>query len=125
MAQISIISGHIGRDAERKTVGEHTVVEFSVAETTKKGGKEYTSWFRVTVWDNYGNALLSHLVKGAKCSINGELIAREYTDRDGNTRLSLDVRAGEVNVPYREEVSAETRRPPASPNVDVDDDIPF
>ena len=120
MAHIAVINGRIGRDAETKQVGDTTVVEFSLAETTKRGSTEHTSWFRVSVWGRYGDALKDSLRKGVKCSVAGELLAREYTDRDGNKRTSLDISANEVNVPYAE------RSEPQSQNGDFrDDDLPF
>ena len=40
------LAGHLGRDAETKTVGDQTVVEWSMAFTSKQKDKETTTWFK-------------------------------------------------------------------------------
>ena len=120
MAFVTIINGRAGRDAELKRAGEHDVLEFSLADTTKRGQTEITTWYRVQVWGNYGMALAGQILKGDPISVSGRQILREYDDRDGNKRTSLEVSADQVQAPYREKTN-EPDRTPEPP----DDDIPF
>lgn len=95
------IIGHLGRDPEVKYTGDGTAVcTFSVAvtEKTKRGGESHdlTTWFKVNVWGKQGETVNQYLAKGSLVYIEGRLSQTEYTDRDGNKRTSLEVRANEV-----------------------------
>lgn len=125
MSVISITKGRIGRDAERKAVGDFSVVEFSVAENWKRGKQEGTNWFRVSVWGNYGESLIAHLKKGQPISLTGELRVREYEDRDGNSRTSVEVHANEISVPYLEDAEPSQHERAKASGYQSDDDIPF
>lgn len=123
MATVTIINGRAGGNAEMRRAGDHDVLEFSLADSTKRGREEVTTWYRVAVWGNYGVSLEGHILKGDQISVVGRLIERKYTDRDGNQRTSLDVSADQVQAPYRENTSATPERPAATEP--PDDDIPF
>ncbi|RMG44821.1 MAG: single-stranded DNA-binding protein [Acidobacteria bacterium] len=99
-----ILIGNLGRDAElRRTPGGTTLADFSIATNerwTDKNGtqQEHTQWFRVTLWGRQAEALAPYLTKGKQVYVDGTLRAREYTDRDGNRRTSLDVRADTITL---------------------------
>ena len=44
------------------------------------------------------NSLNAKVAKGAKVLVNGTIISREYTDRQGQQRTSLDVNAQSVDL---------------------------
>lgn len=90
-----VFSGNLARDAELKTVGDTSVVEFSMGHTPYRS--ETTMWFRVHVWGKYGEALHSDLAKGAKVTVAGRLSMREY-EKDGETRQSWEIRADQVDI---------------------------
>lgn len=95
------IVGFLGKDVETRYMPDGTTVaSFSVATTEKykKDGdwQEKTSWFKVSVWGKQGEACAQYLAKGAQVFIDGRLSVQEYTDRDGNQRTSLEVRASDV-----------------------------
>jgi single-strand DNA-binding protein len=96
-----VIVGHLGRDPETRYLTDGTAVtSFSVATTerTKRGGEnqDITTWFKINVWGKQGEACAQYLTKGSQAYISGRLSAQEYTDRDGNKRTSLEVRADDV-----------------------------
>lgn len=96
-----VIVGYLGKDVETRYLIDGTAVaSFSVATTEKykKDGEwqEKTLWFKVNVWGKQGEACAQYLAKGAQVFIDGRLSQSEYTDRDGNTRTSLEVRANDV-----------------------------
>lgn len=96
-----VIVGYLGKDPEIRYLPDSTAVcSFSVATTekTKRGGdsQEQTTWFRVAVWGKQGEACSQYLAKGSQVYIEGRLSQNEYTDRDGNPRSSLEVRANDV-----------------------------
>lgn len=84
------VAGYVGRDAESKQVGDSTVVEFSVAVTTKRR-EESTAWYRCAIWGKRGQSLLPHITKGSAVIVGGELMPREYTGRNDELRTSLDI----------------------------------
>jgi single-strand DNA-binding protein len=58
--------------------------------------QENTLWFRVNVWGKQADAVNQFLSKGRQVYVEGRLSQQEYTDKDGNRRTSLEVRATDV-----------------------------
>ena len=98
LAKMTLV-GNLGRDAELRYTPKGTaVLDFSVATNerwTDAAGaqQELTQWFRVTVWGRQAESLKPFLVKGKQVLVEGRFRLREYTDREGKHRVSLDVRA--------------------------------
>ena len=96
------IVGHLGKDPEIRYMTDGTAVcHFSVATTEKRKDRsgeiqENTIWFRVSVWGKQADAANQYLSKGRQVYIEGRLSQQEYTDKDGNRRTSLEVRATDV-----------------------------
>jgi len=92
-----IIVGYLGRDPElRLTPQGHSVCSFSIASTEKRAGEEITTWFKVTAWNRLAEIANEYLHKGSQAYICGSLRLTEYTDREGQQRTSLEVRASEI-----------------------------
>jgi single-strand DNA-binding protein len=137
------IVGYLGRDAELRYTPQGTAVcNFSVATTERKKdrGGEYqdvTTWFNVSLWGGKAEATSQYLSKGKLVFIEGRLTQREYQDRDGNNRTSLDVNASDLQFvgprgedgpsTQREESSSKPRSQEASASAApvTEDDIPF
>ncbi|MCI0487497.1 MAG: single-stranded DNA-binding protein [Blastocatellia bacterium] len=141
-----IIVGYLGRDPELRYTPQGTAVcNFSVATTERRKDKagEYqdvTTWFSVSLWGNRAEQTSQYLSKGKLVYLEGRLTQREYQDRDGNTRTSLDVNASDLQFigprsddtsGFREEGPARSESPEARPAAEdvtdtiSDDDIPF
>ncbi|MBS1791308.1 MAG: single-stranded DNA-binding protein [Acidobacteria bacterium] len=137
-----VIVGYLGRDPEIRYMPDGTAVcNFSVATTEKKKDRsgeaqDVTTWFRINVWGKQAEAANQYLSKGRQVYVEGRLSQQEYTDRDGNRRSSLDVRATDVQFlgPRGEEGSSSYQQShPASganPNQpadsgEPDDHVPF
>ena len=93
------IAGNLGADPELKQTGGGPVLNFSVAVNVYDPGasdKRATQWVRVAVWGKRAEALDKHLSKGDKVSVAGSLRIREYRDRDGANRFSVELSASEV-----------------------------
>ena len=97
-----IIVGNLGRDPELRYTPQGTAVcNFSVATTEKRRDKsgefqDVTTWFRVTLWEKRAETAAKYLQKGKPVYIEGRLKVDEWTDRDGNTRYTLDVTATDM-----------------------------
>ena len=91
------IVGYLGRDPELRYTPQGTpVCDFSIATTERRKDKsgEYhdqTTWFRVSFWGKLAELSSQYLAKGKLAYVEGKLSQREWQDRDGNTRTSLDV----------------------------------
>lgn len=142
-----IIVGNLGRDPELRYTPQGTAVcNFSMATTEKRRDKsgEYqdvTTWFRVTVWDKKAEVAAKYLQKGSQVYIEGRLKLDEWTDRDGNTRTTLDVTATDMQFigkagggdggGYSGDLDDSMPEPPRTSSAAVgtnqtpDDDIPF
>jgi single-strand DNA-binding protein len=134
------IVGYLGRDPELRYTPDGTpVCDFSVATTERRKDRsgefqDITTWFRVTVWRKQAELAGQYLAKGRQVYVEGRLIQREYQDRDGNTRYSLEVTASDVQFigsrgedapPMRDEGRAKAQPAEASPAQVTEDDIPF
>lgn len=99
--KITII-GNLGRDPElRYTPQGDAVCDFSVAVNERKRDKagefqDVTTWFKVTLWRKLAENASKYLTKGKQVYIEGRLQTEEWTDRDGNNRITLVVQATEM-----------------------------
>lgn len=102
-AQVTIV-GNVGREPELKYLPSGAmVVEFSVAVNRKRGQAEATNWYRVSAFGKLAETLdklteQGALVKGKSVLVAGQLLAREFTGKDGKTGASLDVDADAVQL---------------------------
>lgn len=90
-----IIAGHLGADPEtRFTPSGQKVISLRVAVNIRKGGKDETVWYRVTIWGDRFEKMMPYLKKGSAIIVSGELGKPEiYTDREGRQQVSLDITA--------------------------------
>lgn len=89
------IAGHLGSDPEaRFTPSGLKVTSFRVATNIKRGGKEKTVWWRVTVWGDRFDKMMTYLKKGSAVYVVGEMgIPEIYTDKNGNPQTSFEITA--------------------------------
>ena len=98
-----IVIGNLGRDPEMRYLPSgRSVTNFSVASsrryTTSAGEqREETQWFNVSAFGRLGESCNQYLAKGRQVYVEGRLNSRTYQDRNGETRVSLDVNATEVH----------------------------
>ena len=89
------LAGRLGTDPEvRFTPSGQKVTSFSMATNSRKGGKDETTWWRITVWGERLDKMIQYLKKGSAIIVVGELHKPEiYTDRNGNSQVSMEVTA--------------------------------
>ena len=100
MNKLTII-GNLTRDPEMRQVGDTNVCSFTVAVNRRgrqntANGQPEADFFRVSAWDRTGENCATYLAKGRKVCVMGSVSARTYQANDGTTRVSLEVRADEV-----------------------------
>ncbi len=135
------IAGHLGSDPEvRFTPSGQKVTNIRVATNIKRGSKEKTVWWRVTMWGDRFDKKLAYLKKGSAVIVWGEMgIPEIYQDKEGNSQTSFEIIAEHIsfspfggkdrqNQDGGESDSEEmpNRRPqPAAAFSGSDDDVPF
>lgn len=89
------VMGNLGSDPEtRYTPNGQKVTTFRIASNSKKAGKDITNWFRVTVWGDKFDKMISYLKKGSSVLVMGELHKPEiYNSRDNQPQVSLEITA--------------------------------
>ena len=92
------IAGHLGADPEvRFTSSGQKVTTLRLAAKTRKGGKDDTIWWRVTIWGDQFDKMMPYLKKGSPVMVIGELVKPEiFTDRDGNPQISMNMTASQI-----------------------------
>jgi len=95
---ILTIAGRLGVDPEvRFTSNGQKVTTLRVAVNIRKSGKDETIWYRVTIWGENFDKMISFLKKGSAIIIVGDLSKPEiYTDREGKPQVSLNITASSI-----------------------------
>jgi single-strand DNA-binding protein len=128
------IAGTLGKDAEvRYLPNGDAVCNFSVADS--KGKDQGAIWWNCQLFGKRAESLSQYLTKGQAVTVSGNITEREWNDKEGNKRKSMDVRVQDVALQggrkeQQEERPAPRQAPkpasrPASGFDDLDDDIPF
>ena len=128
--QITLI-GNLGADPQMRHTPDGTpVTSFRLAVNRRWRAQdgttqEETVWFGVSAWERQAELCNQYLSKGQRVLVVGEIREpRIYTDREGNTRASLDVRARNVRfLSTREE--GQSLSPGPGPDQGEGEDIPF
>ena len=125
-------TGNLGRDSELQTTASGTsLLSFSVAVTSGWGDKKRTTWVKVISFRSGTEALAQMLKKGSRVGVHGELTLAEWTDKEGNSRFTLEVVAQSIDLLDPKGSNAGGSQQPRNPNFsdssgdDFDEDIPF
>ena len=89
--------GRVGKDSELKQVGQHQLLEFSLAGDTGFGDKKVTSWFNCAIWGDRAEKLEQHITKGKQVYVSGELTLRKYTSKAGKDGVSADLKVAQLD----------------------------
>ena len=100
------VSGHLGKDVETKQAGEHTVAQFTLANTVGYGEKKHTNWINCVAWRGLGENCARYLAKGSKAIVTGELRIRSY-DTDNGKRYVTEIICRDVEFVTRREAGAD------------------
>lgn len=155
-----ILVGNCGRDPEvRYLPSGQAVANVSVATTSRRKDRnsgemvEETQWHRVSFFDRLAEIVGEYVKKGSPIYVEGRLVYRKFTNKDGVEQNATDIIATEMQLlgsrqgmggpsggddegggaPRRSAPPARAPAPaaqrpaakPASGFDDMDDDIPF
>ncbi|MBI4460597.1 MAG: single-stranded DNA-binding protein [Acidobacteria bacterium] len=97
-----ILIGHLGKDPELSYLPSgQSVAKFTLATNYRhkdKSGefKEETEWHNIVAWGKLGEFCTQYLAKGRQAFVEGRLRSRNWEDREGKTRTSIEIVANEV-----------------------------
>ncbi len=99
-----IVTGNLTRDPDLRSVSStgNSVCSLRLACNGRRKNSESGQWedqpnyFDVTVWGAQGENCAKFLRKGRPVAIDGRLQWREWTDKEGNKRQSVDIIAESV-----------------------------
>jgi single-strand DNA-binding protein len=100
-----ILVGNCGRDPEiRYLPSGQAVANVSIATSSRRKDKnsgemvEETQWHRVTFFDRLAEIAGEYVKKGRPLYVEGRLVYRKYTDKDGIEKQSTDIIATEMQL---------------------------
>lgn len=94
--------GHMGNAPELKTFeGNKKMVRVSIAThemyTNKKGEKvNDTTWHNVVAWGPLAETVSKYTQKGSEIAVEGRLVNKTYTDKEGVKRYSTEVHMNDL-----------------------------
>src|SRR3989449_7915871 len=97
-----VLTGNLTRDPElRSTPSGTSVCSLRIACNTRRkdaSGEwvDKPNYFDVTVWGAQGENCATYLSKGRPVAVDGRLEWREWEDKQGNKRQSIDIIADSV-----------------------------
>ncbi len=97
-----VITGNLTRDPVLNHTGGGTAVaNLRIASNTRRKNDQgewvdKANYFDVTVWGARGESCKEHLAKGRPVAIEGRLEWREWVNKDGDKRQSVEIVANAV-----------------------------
>ncbi len=135
-----MLIGRLGADPELKyTPSGVAVLSLSIATNTSwkdQDGKatDKTEWHRVIAWRKLAETMNQYAKKGNRVYVEGKLVTRSWTDKDGVKRYITEIQADHMQLlegrPDREIPEPIEVPPPAvgeftEPVPEETDDLPF
>jgi single-strand DNA-binding protein len=145
-----ILTGNLTRDPELRSIPSGTAVcglRLAVNTRRKDSSGEWTdkaNYFDITVWGAQGENCARYLSKGRPVAVDGRLEWREWEDKEGNKRQSVEIIADSVqflggreegsggngfqsrsDVPVDESDLQPAAAPAGGGGAPAEDDIPF
>jgi len=131
-----IVVGNLTRDPELRYTAQGTpVCTVNVASNDRsrdpktKEVVDTPTFFRATVWGQKAETVAQHFDKGSEIYLEGRFKPEEWTDREGNKRVTFGIQVSDFNFTggsNRGSRAAAPRPTPAQQDAGgADDDIDF
>ena len=114
---IITVVGNLTADPElRYTQSGRAVANFTIASTPRNFDRTTNEWkdgealfLRASCWAEFAEHVASSLTKGSRVIAQGRLVQRNYQDREGNNRVSIELQVDELGPSLRYATAAVTR----------------
>lgn len=132
-----IIQGNVSSEVEcKQTQNGTSVCSFNVAVNrfSKEPDAKKVDFFTVVAWGAKAEFVSRYFKKGSPILVCGRLENREWTDKQGNKRISTEIIAEEVSFVGSRESSTEAKNEAYTPSayggaqmeeIAMDSDLPF
>ena len=120
---VATITGRLTRDPERREVGQHVVVNFSLACNPYRM-KDEPMFVDCSAWGALSNIVLQFAHKGQDVTATGDLTQRTWDGKDGAKRTSLCLNVSGFRLSPKGSVGAEEPKGVADQGA-MTDDLPF
>jgi single-strand DNA-binding protein len=98
-----VLTGNLTRDPELRSLPSGmSVCQLRIASNTRRKDNSSGEWvdkpnyFDVTIWGKQGENAAQYLSKGRPVALDGRLEWREWQDKEGNNRQSVEIVADNV-----------------------------
>lgn len=145
MINKAILVGNVGADPEVRSLESGVKVcriRLATTERVRKddGWADHTEWHTVVLWRNLADIADKYIRRGSRIYVEGPLRSNEWTDKEGNRRVTIEIIASELKLLDRRADGDSAPRPAASaapapapatpkpvvpPTVSDEDDLPF
>jgi single-strand DNA-binding protein len=115
------VSGQLGKDSEKRALSDGTpVLSFSVADSM--GKDKGTIWWNCSMFGKRADSLQQYLTKGQSVTVVGTVSEREWTDKEGMKRKSMDVRVNDIALQggKRDNNQTQSKQAPSDDFNDID-----
>ncbi|UYO98785.1 single-stranded DNA-binding protein [Microbacterium sp. M28] len=114
---IITVVGNLTAEPElRQTQGGVAVASFTIASTPRSFDRQANEWkdgdalfMRCSAWRDLATNITGSLTKGMRVIASGRLQQREYQDREGNNRVSMELQIDEIGPSLRYATAQVTR----------------
>lgn len=114
---IITVVGNLTADPElRYTQNGLPVANFTIASTPRTFDRQANEWkdgdalfLRASVWREFAEHVAGSLTKGSRVIATGRLKQRNYQDREGNNRTSIELEIDEIGPSLRYATAQVTR----------------
>ena len=128
-----MIIGNLGKEPElRYTPSGRPVTTFSVAvsRSWKSSNGEHrseTEWFKIVAWGKLAEICKEYLHKGQQVYIEGRLQTRQWEDKEGQQRTTVELVANEMTMlgERRDKSQSEDNSAEDASPVTDEDEFPF
>ena len=123
-----VLQGRIVREVESRTTGAGvTVASFTVAWSEKYKETETKCFLPCTAWRTTGEFIQKYFTKGQEILVEGSLSTREWEDKDGNKRSTIELTVEKAHFCGSKSSDSSSQTKPAGNPIDVptDGDLPF
>lgn len=103
MVNKAILVGNVGQEPETTTIGENTVVNFTLATSERRkdaqGNKtDAVEWHRVSAWNELAKIVQSYVHKGTQLYVEGKITYKQNADKQGVTKTYTTILASNIKL---------------------------
>jgi single-strand DNA-binding protein len=115
------VAGIVGNSELKQLNSGDAILNFSIADS--EGRDKPTIWWNCSLFGKRAESLAPYVQKGSKVTAAGKVSQRQYTDKNGIEKTSMEIRVNEIALQGGKE-QAESK-PAPKPVPEDDTDLPF